>query len=231
LAVAPNAVNVDLGVAEALRLVDEILARCGQRRRQLAQDVLDDVEAAEIIVRRLDKLFTDILNEFVSRRVSEDNALLSDLVDETRKYLFGRELLPILDRRRKSDQESRGRYRQRGERVPRPSAPGPSPPTNTSKSRANAPSRPDVGGTIEVTVVTMGWPGRRAARYRAAGAVRPAHGPAAWWGQMDTRAMLRSPWSQNRQTGPLASARTRSTFGPRALRLRQEAGMRIRVAA
>ena len=100
MAVAPIAVNVDLGVAEALRLVDEILARRGQRRRQVAQDVLDDVEAAEIIVRRLDKLFTDILNEFASRRVSEDNAPLSDLVDETRKYLFGRELLPILDRRR-----------------------------------------------------------------------------------------------------------------------------------
>ena len=71
LAVAPIAVNVDLGVAEALRLVDEILARRGQRRRQVVQDVLDDVEAAEIIVRRLDKLYTDILNEFASRRVSE----------------------------------------------------------------------------------------------------------------------------------------------------------------
>ena len=64
LAVAPIAVNVDLGLAEALRLVDEILARRGQRRRQEVQDVLDDVEAAEIIVRRLDKLFTDVLNEF-----------------------------------------------------------------------------------------------------------------------------------------------------------------------
>jgi hypothetical protein len=71
LAIAPIAVNVDLGVAEALRLVDEILARRGQRRRQLAQDVLDDVEAAEIIVPRLDKLYTDILNEFASHCVSE----------------------------------------------------------------------------------------------------------------------------------------------------------------
>ena len=59
-------------------------------------------------VRRLDKLFADILNEFASRRVSEDNALLSDLVDETRKYLFGRELLPILDRRRKAIRKAAG---------------------------------------------------------------------------------------------------------------------------
>jgi hypothetical protein len=99
LAVPPIAVNVDLGIAEAVRLVDQIISRRGERRRQVVKDVLDDVEAAVTVVRRLDKLFTDILNEFASRRVSEDNPLLADLVDETRKFLFGRQLLPILDGR------------------------------------------------------------------------------------------------------------------------------------
>jgi hypothetical protein len=68
----------------------------------VVKDVLDDVEAAVAVVRHLDKLFTDILAEFASRRVSEDKTLLADLGDETRKFLFGRELLPILDSRREA---------------------------------------------------------------------------------------------------------------------------------
>jgi hypothetical protein len=108
LAVAPIAVNVDLGIAEALRLVGEIISRRGRRRRQVVKDVLDDVEAAVTMVRHLDKLFTDILSEFASRSVSEDNALLADLVDETRKFLFGRELLPILDSRREAIRSAAG---------------------------------------------------------------------------------------------------------------------------
>jgi hypothetical protein len=102
LAFAPIAVNVDLGIAEALRLVGEIMSRRGQRTRQVVKDVLDDVEASITVVRHLDKLFTDILSEFASRRVTEDNTLLADLVDETRKFLFGRELLPIFDSRREA---------------------------------------------------------------------------------------------------------------------------------
>ena len=108
MAVAPIAVNVDLGIAEALRLVDEIISRRGERRRQVVKDVLDDVEAAVTVVWHLDKLFTDILSEFASRRVSEDSTLLADLVDETRKFLFGRGLLPILDSRRKAIRNAEG---------------------------------------------------------------------------------------------------------------------------
>jgi hypothetical protein len=100
--VAPIAVNVDLGIADALRVVGEIISRRGQRARQLVKDVLDDVEAAVAVVRHLDKLFTDILSEFASRRVTDDHIILADLVDETRKFLFGRELLPILDSRRQA---------------------------------------------------------------------------------------------------------------------------------
>ena len=102
MAVAPIAVNVDLGIAEALSLVGQIISRRGQRRRQVVKDVLDDVEAAVTVVQHLDKLFTDILSEFASRRISKDKALLADLVDETRKFLFGRELLPILNTRREA---------------------------------------------------------------------------------------------------------------------------------
>lgn len=108
MAIAPIAVNVDVGIAEALRLVGEIMSRRGQRRQQVVNDVLDDVEAAVTVVQHLDKLFTDILSEFASRRVSVDNALLADLVDETRKLLFGRELLPILDSRRTAIRNAAG---------------------------------------------------------------------------------------------------------------------------
>jgi hypothetical protein len=108
LTVPPIAINVDLGIAEALRQVGEIISRRGQRRRQVVEDVLDDVEAAVAVVRHLDKLFIDILSEFASRRVSEDNTLLANLVDETRKFLYGRELLPILDSRRESIRNAAG---------------------------------------------------------------------------------------------------------------------------
>jgi hypothetical protein len=111
VAVAPIAVNVDLGMAEALRLVGEIIARRGQRRQQVVEDVLDDVEAAVTVVRQLNKLFTDILSEFASRRVVEDDALLADLVDEARKFLYGRELLPILDGRREAIRKAAGETR------------------------------------------------------------------------------------------------------------------------
>jgi hypothetical protein len=108
LAIAPIAVNVDVGIAEALRLVSEIMSRRDQRKQQVVKDVLDDVEAAVTVVQHLDKLFTDILSEFASRRVSEDKTLLAGLVDETRKFLFGRELLPILDSRRRAIRDAGG---------------------------------------------------------------------------------------------------------------------------
>jgi hypothetical protein len=42
------------------------------------------------------------VSEFASRPVVEDDALLAKLVDQARKFLFGRDLPPILDRRLKA---------------------------------------------------------------------------------------------------------------------------------
>jgi hypothetical protein len=117
VAFAPIGVNVDLGIAEALRQIGDIISRRGQRRRQVVEDVLDDVEAAVTAVQHLDKLFTDVLGEFASRRIVEDHALLEDLVDETRKFLFGRELLPIVDRRREAIREAVGETRRESKRL------------------------------------------------------------------------------------------------------------------
>lgn len=114
---APVGVNVDLGIAEALRQIGDIISRRGQRQRQVIEDVLDDAEAATIAVQHLDKLFTDILGEFASRRIVEDEALLGDLVDETRKFLFGRELLPILDQRREAIRQAAGETRKETKRL------------------------------------------------------------------------------------------------------------------
>jgi hypothetical protein len=111
LAAAPIAVNVDLGIADLLNLVEQITTRRDQRRRQVLLDVLDDVEAAVAVVWRLDKLFTDIVNAFASHRVVDNDALLADLVDETRKFLFGREVLPILDVRREAIRNAAGDMR------------------------------------------------------------------------------------------------------------------------
>ena len=49
MAIAPIAVNVDVGIAEALRLVSEIMSRRGQRKQQVVKDVLNDVEAAATV--------------------------------------------------------------------------------------------------------------------------------------------------------------------------------------
>jgi hypothetical protein len=80
--------------------VDEIIARRSQRQRQIVKAVVDDAEAAVAVVQGLDKLFTDILNQFLSARVVEDNTALADLVDESGKFLLGRTLLPVLDTQR-----------------------------------------------------------------------------------------------------------------------------------
>jgi hypothetical protein len=109
-------VNVDLGVGDALRLVGEILGRRGQRKRDLVRDLVDDAEAAETVVKHLDKLFIDLLTEFAQPRVTEDPEQLADVVDEARKFLYQRELLPILDARLAAinlaaDPDSRGARR------------------------------------------------------------------------------------------------------------------------
>jgi len=96
---AGSVVNIDLGVADVLKLVGEILARRGQRKRDLVRDLVDDAEAAETVVKHLDRLFTDLLSEFARTRVTEDREQLADVVDEARKFLFQRELVPILDGR------------------------------------------------------------------------------------------------------------------------------------
>jgi hypothetical protein len=94
-----SVVNIDVGVGEALRLVDEIQGRRKQRQQDLRQDVFDDAEAAEIVVKQLDKMFTDLLGEFASTRVSENLDLLNAAVDQARTFLYGRSLLPELDLR------------------------------------------------------------------------------------------------------------------------------------
>jgi hypothetical protein len=96
---AGSVVNIDLSVADVLKLVGEILARRGQRKRDLVRDLVDDAEAAETVVKHLDRLFTDLLSEFARTRVTEDREQLADVVDEARKFLFQRELVPILDGR------------------------------------------------------------------------------------------------------------------------------------
>jgi hypothetical protein len=92
-------INVGAVIAELVRLVDEIVARRAQRKRQVVQNVLDDVEATVAVVKGLDKLFIDVLTEFANRHVVEDDRALARLVAETRKLLYGRELFHVFDER------------------------------------------------------------------------------------------------------------------------------------
>lgn len=52
-----------------------------------------------MLVKHLDRLFTDLLTEFARTRVTDDPEKLADVVDEARKVLFRRALVPILDGR------------------------------------------------------------------------------------------------------------------------------------
>jgi hypothetical protein len=91
------AVNVDLGVAEAIRVVDEILSRRRKRRESLVKDLVDDVEAAGEIVNKLDNLFLNLVRGFMDGDVAADASRLKAHVAEARKYLSNRELLPRLE--------------------------------------------------------------------------------------------------------------------------------------
>jgi len=92
-------VNIDAGIADVLRLVKEILARRAQRKRQVVEDILDDVEAAVAVVNGLEELYMEILNQFASRRVVEDENALADLVAQADTFLYKRKLLTIFDER------------------------------------------------------------------------------------------------------------------------------------
>ena len=84
-----------------VRSVDAIFARRRDRKAEaltdFASNLSDDLDVCSEIVKALDSLFIELVNGFSSPRITNDPALLSSHVDETRKYLKRRELLPRLE--------------------------------------------------------------------------------------------------------------------------------------
>lgn len=97
----PLSVKVDLGIAELVRAVDGILTRRHNRNTEaladFASNLSDDLDACSKIVKGLDDLFIELVTGFSSAKITHDPALLSAHVEETRKYLSRRELLPKLE--------------------------------------------------------------------------------------------------------------------------------------
>ncbi len=94
-------VKVDLGIADVVRVVDGILVRRRQRKTEaladFAANLSDDLDVCSEIVKALDGLFIELVGGFSSAKITHDPALLSGHVEETRKYLKQRELLPRLE--------------------------------------------------------------------------------------------------------------------------------------
>ena len=97
----PLSVKVDLGIAEVVRSVDAIFARRHNRKTEALTDfastLSDDLDVCSEIVKALDNLFIELVRGFSSAEITNVPALLSSHVEETRKYLSRRELLPRLE--------------------------------------------------------------------------------------------------------------------------------------
>jgi hypothetical protein len=97
----PLSVKIDLGIAEVVRSVDAIFARRHNRKTEaladFASNLSDDLDVCSEIVKALDNLFIELVRGFSSAEITNVPALLSGHVEETRKYLSRRELLPRLE--------------------------------------------------------------------------------------------------------------------------------------
>jgi hypothetical protein len=97
----PFSVKIDLGIAEVVRVVDGIFTRRHNRNTEaladFASNLADDLDASSEIVKALDDFFIKLVRGFSSTKITQDPVMLSDHVEETRKYLSQRELLPRLE--------------------------------------------------------------------------------------------------------------------------------------
>lgn len=89
-------VKVDLGISECIRTIDSIKARRAERRESFLDDLCDDVDAVEEIVKTFDNLFIELVRGFGDKHIEDNPALLEAHMEYTRKYLTGRDLLPVL---------------------------------------------------------------------------------------------------------------------------------------
>ena len=93
--------KVDLGIAEVVRSVDEIFARRQNRKTEALADFVsnlsDDLDVCSEILKALDNSFIQLVRGFSSAKITIDAALLGSHVEETRKYLSRRDLLPRLE--------------------------------------------------------------------------------------------------------------------------------------
>ena len=97
----PLSIKVDLGIAEVIKSVDAIIARRHDRKAEsladFASNLFDDLDVCSEIVKALDNLFIEIVRGFSRPQITSVQSLLNDHVEETRKYLSRRDLLPRLE--------------------------------------------------------------------------------------------------------------------------------------
>jgi len=87
---APISVKVDLGIAETVRAVNDVLSRRQNRKAEILADFVanlcDDLEAASEIVKALDNIFIELVRGFASKETTGAPLLLNSHVEETRKF-------------------------------------------------------------------------------------------------------------------------------------------------
>jgi hypothetical protein len=94
-------VKIDVGIGEALKVIDKIFARRHDRAQRNAanfyDDVKDDADAVYEIVTKLDQLFIDLVSGYEDPVVLRNPTELERHMRETAKYLGDRRLLPKLE--------------------------------------------------------------------------------------------------------------------------------------
>lgn len=88
-----SVVNVEVGIANCVQVVDSILSRRKNRKEDFLHDLRDDLEAVSEIVSTLDNLFIDLVMGFTNKKIISDPELLQDHIRSSRDYLTKRELL------------------------------------------------------------------------------------------------------------------------------------------
>jgi hypothetical protein len=90
-------VKVDLGISECIRTIDSIKARKAERRESFLDDLCDDVDAVEEVVKTFDNLFIELVRGFGDKHIADNPASLEAHMEHTMTYLKGRDLLPVLE--------------------------------------------------------------------------------------------------------------------------------------
>lgn len=86
--------NIDLGIAECIRVVNDIISR---GTTDLKNEIINDVDIILEVINTLDNIFIELVKGFADKTITQNLYLLKEYTRETEDFLMRRELLPVLE--------------------------------------------------------------------------------------------------------------------------------------